>query len=462
MSEDKMQKIESLAKRRGFIYSGSDIYGGLANSWDYGPMGVELKNNIRQQWWKLFVLQREDIIGLDSALIMNTKVWQASGHLEYFNDPLVEDKKTHERYRLDELLEKFGIDTKKMSIEQMFTEVKKRSLKSPKGNELTEPKMFNMMFETYLGPIKSDDNKVYLRPETAQAIFVNFKNILDTTRIRLPFGVAQIGRAFRNEITPGNFIFRTREFDQMEIEYFCREKEWKKYFEYWLDEMRKWLEQCGIDKKNIIDYETPRDNLAHYSKRTVDIQYRFPFGIDELYGLAYRTDFDLNAHMKSSGIDLRYSDPKTNEKFIPHVIEPSFGLDRTLLAVLLEAYTEDKDRIVMKFPRWMAPVKVAIFPLLGNDEKLVKKAREIFDNVLLPHFTSQYDNGGAIGRRYRRHDEIGTPVCITIDHDTLKDKSVTLRDRDSMKQIRVGTDELKNKLNQFFAGENFTELGRGS
>ena len=452
-----MQKIESLAKRRGFIYPGSDIYGGLANSWDYGPMGVELKNNIRQEWWKRFVLQREDVVGIDSALIMNTSVWQASGHLEDFNDPLVEDKKTHERYRLDELLEKVGIDTSGMDIEKMFAEIKNLYLKSPSGNELTEPKMFNMMFETYLGPVKSDDNRVYLRPETAQAIFVNFKNILDTTRIAFPFGVAQAGRAFRNEITPGNFIFRTREFDQMEIEYFCREKDWKNFFEYWLDQMHKWLEHCGIDKKNIVEYETPNSDLAHYSKRTVDIQYRFPFGVNELYGLAYRTDFDLKAHMKSSGIDLRYSDPKTNEKFIPHVVEPSFGLDRTLLAVLLEAYIEENERTVMKFPKWMSPIKVAVFPLLSNDEKLVKKARDVFEIVYL-NYASQYDDGGAIGRRYRRHDEIGTPICITIDHDTLSDGSVTLRDRDSMEQIRVEIGDLLNVLGGYFEGKEFKKL----
>jgi len=459
MGDVDMQKIESLAKRRGFIYPGSDIYGGLANSWDYGPMGVEVKNNLRQGWWRRFVLQREDVVGIDGALIMNTDVWKASGHLEDFNDPLVEDKKTHERYRLDDLLENEGVNVGGMSMQDMFDKVKELNIKSPKGNELTDPKMFNMMFQTYLGPVKSDDNIVYLRPETAQAIFVNFKNILDTTRARVPFGVAQTGRAFRNEITPGNFIFRTREFDQLEIEYFCREKEWEKYFEHWLKEMHKWLEYCGVDKKNITKYETPKKDLAHYSKRTVDIQYKFPFGTKELYGLAYRTDFDLKAHAKTSGVDLQYRDPITNEKFTPHVVEPSFGLDRTLLVVLLEAYTEEKERVVMKFPHWIAPIKVAVFPLLKNDAKLVKKAREIFENIL-PNYASEYDENGAIGRRYRRHDEIGTPLCITIDHDTLKDGSVTLRDRDSMKQVRIRADELLIKLNKFFQGEKFNTLAK--
>ena len=296
-----------------------------------------------------------------------------------------------------------------------------------------------------------------MRGEIAQAMFVNFKNILDSSRVKIPFGIASQGKVFRNEITPGNFIFRTREFDQMEIEYFCREKDWKNFFEYWLDQMHKWLEHCGIDKKNIVEYETPNSDLAHYSKRTVDIQYRFPFGVNELYGLAYRTDFDLKAHMKSSGIDLRYSDPKTNEKFIPHVVEPSFGLDRTLLAVLLEAYIEENERTVMKFPKWMSPIKVAVFPLLSNDEKLVKKARDVFEIVYL-NYASQYDDGGAIGRRYRRHDEIGTPICITIDHDTLSDGSVTLRDRDSMEQIRVEIGDLLNVLGGYFEGKEFKKL----
>lgn len=460
---DLMDKIVSWAKRRGFIYPGSEIYGGLANSWDFGPLGTELKNNIRDEWWRVFMRQRQDMLGIDAALIMNSKIWQASGHLEDFNDPLVEDKKTHERYRLDHLLKDAGVDVDGMDFKKMTEKIREMGLKSPKGNELTEPRMFNMMFETHLGPVTDKDNTVYLRPETAQAMFVNFKNILDTNRIRLPFGIAQIGRSFRNEITPGNFIFRTREFDQMEIEYFCREKEWEHWFEYWLSEMHAWIEHCGINKKRIHDYETPKEELAHYSKRTIDIEYDFPFGKKELYGLAYRSDHDLRQHSKNSGEDLRYTDPQTNEKFIPHVIEPSFGLERTLLVVLLESYTEEdvkgEKRIVAKFPRWMAPIKVAVFPLLSNNDKLVEKAKNI-SNKLRVHYLVQYDDGGAIGRRYRRHDEIGTPLCITIDHDTLKDDTVTIRDRDSMEQIRVSADKLNDILNKFYEGANFSSLGK--
>lgn len=445
------------------MYSGSEIYGGLANSWDFGPLGTELKNNIRAEWWRVFVRQRADMLGIDAALIMNSKVWGASGHLEDFNDPLVEDKKTHERYRLDHLLQEAGVDVGGMSLEQMTAKLKEMKLKSPKGNELMEPKMFNMMFKTHLGPVADEDNAVYLRPETAQAMFVNFKNILDTNRVRLPFGIAQVGKSFRNEITPGNFIFRTREFEQMEIEYFCRENEWEDHFKYWLDEMHKWLQHCGIDKKHVHDYETPKDDLAHYSKRTIDIEYDFPFGKKELYGLAYRTDYDLRQHMEHSGQDLSYTDPETNEKIIPHVIEPSFGLERTLLVALLESYQEEKvkdgTRVVAKFPRWMSPVKVAVFPLLSNDEKLVEKAKKIAEE-LRADYVVQYDDGGAIGRRYRRHDEIGTPLCITVDHDTLKDDTVTIRDRDSMEQIRIKAEMLSDTLGKFYKGEDFASLGK--
>ena len=455
--DNLMQKIESLAKRRGFIYPGSDIYGGLANSWDFGPLGVALKNNIRQEWLKWFVESREDVFGIDPAVIMNTKVWESSGHLKEFSDPLVEDKKTNERYRLDHLLEKEGINVSEMSEQDMVEKAQDTNLKSPKGNELAQPKQFNLMFKTNLGPIENDDSTVYLRPEIAQAMFVNFKNVFTTMRARLPFGIAACGKAFRNEITPGNYIYRTREFDLMEFEYFVQEKEWEKHFKYWLGQMHKWLEHCGINKKNLENYETPSSKLAHYSKRTVDIQYNFPFGTKELYGLAYRTDFDLRNHMEHSGEDLNYTDPNTNEKIVPHVIEPSFGLERTLLCVLLDVYAEDEQRIVIKFPRWMAPIKVAVFPLLQNDKKLVKHAREIFESIL-PCYVAQYDESGAIGRRYRRHDEIGTPLCITIDHDTLKDKSVTLRDRDSMKQIRVKIDDLLDTLGMYFDGKEFKKL----
>ncbi|MEX0877409.1 MAG: glycine--tRNA ligase [Candidatus Spechtbacterales bacterium] len=468
-NDNLMHKVVAWSKRRGFIYPGSDIYGGLANSWDYGPLGVEIKRNICNEWWKRFVRDREDMVGMDGALIMNPRVWEASGHVEGFNDPLVEDKKTHERYRLDHLLEDAGVkNAEAMSLQEMSEKIKELKLKSPKGNELTEPKMFNLMFETYLGPVKNEENKVYLRPETAQAMFVNFKNIINTTRQRVPFGIAQTGKAFRNEITTGNFIFRLREFEQMEIEYFVKEQDWEKQFEYWLKEMHLWLEHLGISKDKIHDLEVPKEELAHYSKRTVDIEYDYPFGKKELYGLAYRTDFDLKNHMEASGEDIRYTDTETGEKYVPHVIEPTFGVDRTILAVLLEAYNEEEVntstrastelsrtssaqggdiRVVMKFPKWLSPVKVAVFPLLKKDEKLTKKAREIFENVRNT-YAAEYDEGGAIGKRYRRHDEIGTPVCITVDHDTLEDDTVTMRDRDSMEQKRVKIEELKDELSK--------------
>lgn len=461
---DLMDKILSLTKRRGFIFPGSEIYGGLANSWDYGPLGVELKNNIRNEWWKRFVLQRSNMVGIDGALILNPKVWEASGHVAGFNDPLVEDKKTHERYRLDHLLEDAGVNNaESLSLEEMAGKIKELGLKSPKGNDLSEPKTFNLMFETYIGPVKNEENKAYFRPETAQAIFVNFKNVLQTSRQRVPFGIAQVGRAFRNEITPGNFIFRTREFDQMEIEFFIKEDEWEKWFEYWLKELHLWIQHLGVDAGKVHDYEVPKDELAHYSKRTVDIEYEYPFGTKELYGLAYRTDFDLKNHMENSGENLEYTDPVTNEKYIPHVIEPSLGLDRTVLTVLLEAYTEEEvngdTRVVMKFPRWMAPVKLGVFPLLKNDENLTGKAKDIYTAIASQH-TAEYDESGAVGKRYRRHDEIGTPICATIDHQTLEDDTITLRDRDSMEQIRINAEDLKDVLARFYGGEDFSKLGK--
>lgn len=433
---DKMDKIISLAKRRGFIFPGSEIYGGLANSWDYGPLGVELKNNIKNEWWRRFVRSRADVVGIDTALIMNTKVWEASGHLREFSDPLVECKKCHARFREDEI-----------------------GKKCPQcGGALTEAKQFNLMFKTHLGPVESDENVVYLRPETAQGMFVNFKNVLDTTRKRLPFGIAQIGKAFRNEITPGNYIFRTREFEQMEIEYFVREKEWKKWFNHWLLEIKKWLQDLGIKEKNLHFHEIKKDELAHYSKRTIDIEYKFPFGTKELYGLAYRTDFDLKNHMEKSGEDLRYTDPDTGERFIPHVIEPTWGVDRTILVVMLEAYHEEKvrnnklesgdvkddKRVVMKFPKWLAPVKVAVLPLSKKPE-LVKIAKPLYED-LLKDFVCEYDETQSIGRRYRRQDEIGTPIAVTVDFDSIKDKAVTLRDRDTMKQIRIKISKVKEVI----------------
>lgn len=441
--EDLMQKVISLAKRRGFIFPGSEIYGGLANSFDYGPLGVELKNNIKQEWWKRFVQKRSDVVGIDAALIMNTKAWEASGHLENFSDPLVECKKCHARLREDQIQ-----DSKCPSC---------------KGKEFTKPKNFNLMLKTFLGPVEDAANTVYFRPETAQAMFVDFKNILDTSRQSIPFGIAQVGKAFRNEITPGNFIFRMREFEQMEIEYFVKEEEWEKYFDEWLGEMKQWLRDLGVSEKKLHYVDIPDGERAHYSKRTVDIEYDYPFGQKELYGLAYRGDFDLKNHMEASGQDLQYTDPKTNEKFLPHVIEPTWGVDRSVLVAMLEAYHEEEAptaeegesamRVVMKFPFWIAPVKVAVLPLVKNKSEVVLKAKEVF-GLLKERFACQYDETGAIGRRYRRQDEIGTCFCVTIDFDTLDDNAVTLRNRDTMAQERVPLDSLASTIQERLYDKN--------
>jgi len=430
MEKDKLlDKVSALAKRRGFIFPGSEIYGGLANSWDYGPVGVELKNNVKKLWWKRYVHDREDIVGVDAALIMNTKVWEASGHLSEFIDPLVECKKCHKRYREDHLEKKECPDCSGL---------------------LTAPKQFNMMFKTNLGPVESEENIVYFRPETAQAIFTNFKNILDTTRQTIPFGIAQIGKVFRNEITPGNWIFRTREFEQMEIEYFIpqpkSDKEWKKHFEDWRKEMVQWAGDIGIDTEKLHELEIPKEELAHYSKRTIDLEFDFPFGREELWGLAYRTDFDLKNHGEKSGENLKYKDIESGEEYYPHVIEPSLGVDRTVLAILLSAYHEDGDRVVMKFKPEVAPYKVAVFPLVKNKPDVVNKAREVFDGLKTKTYAI-WDDRGNIGKRYFSQDEIGTPHCITIDYQTLEDGTVTVRDRDTAEQERVKIEDLENKLN---------------
>lgn len=437
-----MEKIVSLAKRRGFIFPGSEIYGGLQNSWDFGPLGVELKNNIKEAWWNRFVRRRSDIIGIDAALLMNPKIWEASGHTKGFVDVLVECKKCHSRFRKD------------------FLEQKSKNLVCPEcgKQEFTEPRNFNLMLKTFLGPTENKADEVYFRPETAQGIFVNFKNILDTMRPSLPFGVAQIGKAFRNEITPGNFIFRTREFEQMEIEYFINEPDsgrgWEKYFEEWREEMVGWIKYLGIDLKKIYEAEMPETERAHYSKRTIDFEYDFPFGRKELYGLAYRTDYDLKKHSEVSGADLRYRDMETGREFYPHVIEPSFGLERSVLAVLLEAYNEEEaptakpgqteTRIVLKIPKYLAPVKVSVLPLSRKPE-LCQMARDIYEEAK-NYFASEYDETQSIGRRYRRQDEIGTPYCVTVDFQSLEDKKVTVRDRDTMKQERIEISQLADYL----------------
>jgi len=425
-----MDTLVTLCKTRGFIYPGSDIYGGLANSWDYGPLGVELKNNIKQAWWKKFVTGRLDMVGLDAALLMNPRVWEASGHVATFTDPLVECKECHERYRADQI------------------DLSAACAKCGKKGTFTEPASFNLMMKTWLGPKEDATAVVYFRPETAQAMFVDFPLVQTSSRKRVPFGIAQIGKAFRNEITPGNFIFRQREFEQMEIEYFIHPSDWEAQFEKWLGLMHEWIRECGIKDSEAHDLEVAKDELAHYSKRTVDIEYDYPFGKKELYGLAYRTDFDLTNHAKASGKEIIYTDPMTNEKYVPHVIEPSFGVDRTLLAVLLSAYSEEEvegeKRVVLKFPKHLAPIKVAVLPLSKKEE--LSSVAEPLALKLAQKFRTEYDETQSIGKRYRRQDEIGTPFCVTVDFETLNDQAVTVRERDSMKQERVKLDELESYL----------------
>ena len=439
MSSDLMEKIVSLAKRRGFVYPGSEIYGGLANSWDYGPLGTQLKRNIKDFWWTRFVQRRDDMVGLDGAIIMNPKVWEASGHVKTFSDPLVECKKCHKRFRADQL------DSEYMQKDDYCAVTLGR-------HEFTEARQFNLMFRTFIGPTQDEDSVAYLRPETAQAIFVDFKQVLDTNRLAPPFGIAQIGKAFRNEITPGNFIFRTREFEQMEIEYFIPVPEndavWNKYFEQWRHEMQNWMRDIGLAADKVHELEVPAEELAHYSKRTIDFEYDFPFGRKELYGLAYRTDFDLKSHQEASGEKLTFKDQESGEEYLPHVIEPSLGVDRTVLAVLLSAYDDsDPERTVLKLKPYLAPYTAAVFPLLKNKPELVARARALYDE-LRKDFSVVWDDRGNIGKRYFSQDEIGTPFCITVDFDTLEDDTVTLRHRDSAEQERVPMGELPARLTE--------------
>lgn len=454
MSKDleKLEKVVSLCKRRGFIFPGSEIYGGLANSWDYAPLGHLLKQNIKKAWWKFWVQERADMVPMDTAIIMNPKVWEASGHLQNFSDLLVECKSCHHRFRTDHLLEA-------VSAEPGYDKEQIRDIKDVKcpdcGGAFTDPKNFNLMFKTFLGTNEDSATTAYLRPETAGGMFVNFKNIQTVTRRRLPFGIAQIGKCFRNEITPGNFIFRTREFEIGEFEYFINPKDWETVFEMWLNEIKRWWQDImQIDMNNLVWHEIEDGERAHYSKRTVDIEYKYPFGVKELHGIAYRTDFDLSRHEKVSGQDLHYADPETNEKFLPHVIEPTFGIDRMLLVSLLEAYTEEQAptseegeteaRVVMKFPKKLAPIQVAVLPL-SKKEELSSVAREVA-NELRKDFSVDYDETQSIGKRYRRQDEIGTPYCVTFDFESLTDKKVTVRDRDTMAQERIAIVDLKNYL----------------
>ena len=447
IKNERMEAIVSLAKRRGFIYQGSEVYGGLSGTWDYGPLGVSLKRNIMQLWWKMFVDARDDMYGVDAAILMNQKVWQASGHVDTFTDPLVEDLETKQRFRADHLLKDAGYAAEGLSLDDMTKLIREKGVKSPNGNELSEVRTFNMMFSTTVGPVADDKSISYLRPETAQGIFTNYKNVVDAFYPDLPFGIAQQGKAFRNEISPRDFVFRSREFEQMEIEYFVHPEKWAESFEALLKDIYEFLEALGLPRESIHELEVPENDRAHYSKRTIDIEYDFPIGREELLGLAYRTDFDLGNIQRVAGKSMDYIVKGTNEKFVPHVIEPSFGVERALMAVLSAAYTEDEingeKRIFLKFPEHLAPVKYCVSPLLKNKPELVAKAREVYNMLKKKHGNVMWDDNGNIGKRYRRQDEIGTPYCVVIDFDTIEgDGTVTIRDRNTTSQKRIAISEL--------------------
>ncbi|MBR5817582.1 MAG: glycine--tRNA ligase [Clostridia bacterium] len=451
-SKKTMEKVVALCKTRGFIFSGSEIYGGLANSWDYGPLGVEFKNNVKRAWWKRFVQESRYNVGLDSAIIMNPEAWVASGHVGGFSDPLMDCKQCHGRHRADKLIEDYafknGTDDNPAawSFEEMSSFIKEKGIECPTcgGHEFTDIKKFNLMFKTFIGVTEDSSNTVYLRPETAQGIFVNFPAIARSTRKKLPFGVAQIGKSFRNEITPGNFTFRTREFEQMELEFFCKPGTDLEWFNYWKNFCHKWLLDLGMKDENLRLRDHDPEELAFYSKATTDFEYLFPFGWGELWGVADRTDYDLGQHQTHSGKDMTYFDPETNEHYVPYVIEPSLGADRVALAFLVEAYDEEEleggdVRNVLHLHPALAPVKCAVLPL---SKKLSEKALELYDE-LAKEFAVEFDETGSIGKRYRREDEIGTPFCITYDFDTENDGCVTVRDRDTMEQVRIPLTEVK-------------------
>ena len=447
MSQAKMEDIISLCKRRGFIYQGSDVYGGLSGTWDYGPLGVQLKRNIMNLWWRMFVDERDDIYGVDAAILMNPKVWKASGHVDTFVDPLCEDTVNHRRYRTDHILKDNGVDADGLTMEQMDEVIAERGIKSPDGNPLSKSRTFNMMFKTSVGATESEDSVAYLRPETAQGIFTNFKNVVDSFYPDLPFGIAQQGKAFRNEIAPRDFVFRSREFEQMEIEYFVNPEKWQEAFDELLKSTHEFLEALGLDHENIHELDVPAEDRAHYSKKTIDIEYDFPIGKEELMGIAYRTDFDLMNIQRVSGKSMEYTIKGTNEKFVPHVIEPSFGVERALMAVLSSAYREDEQngskRVYLALPEHLAPVKFAVSPLLKNKPELVEKAREIYAHLSKKNpGRVMWDDNGNIGKRYRRQDEIGTPHCVVVDFQTLEDDTVTVRERDTTKQRRIKIGEL--------------------
>ena len=441
MSQAKMEDIISLCKRRGFIYQGSDVYGGLSGTWDYGPLGVQLKRNIMNLWWRRFVDERDDIYGVDAAILMNQKVWQASGHVDTFVDPLCEDTVNHRRFRTDHILKDNGVDVDGMAMEQMDEVIAEKGIKSPDGNPLSKSRTFNMMFKTHVGATESDDSISYLRPETAQGIFTNFKNVVDSFYPNLPFGIAQQGKAFRNEIAPRDFVFRSREFEQMEIEYFVDPEHWQEAFDELLAATHAFLVELGLKPEHIHELDVPAEDRAHYSKKTIDIEYDYPIGREELMGIAYRTDFDLMNIQRASGKSMEYTVKGTNTKFVPHVIEPSFGVERALMAVLSGAYREDEQngekRVYLALPEHLAPIKFAVSPLLKNKPELVEKAREVYAQLAKANpGRVMWDDNGNIGKRYRRQDEIGTPHCVVIDFQTLEDDTVTVRERDTTEQRR--------------------------
>ncbi|MGI6593857.1 MAG: glycine--tRNA ligase [Christensenellales bacterium] len=457
MSKLTMEKLVALAKGRGFIFAGSEIYGGLANTWDYGPLGVEIKNNVKKAWWKKFVTESKLNYGLDSAILMNPDVWKASGHLAGFSDPLMDCKSCHSRHRADTLIEDYNkkknisMNISSLDNKAMEEYIKSNSIKCPTCGALdyTSIRQFNLMFKTFQGVTEESTNTIYLRPETAQGIFVNFANVLRSCRAKIPFGIAQIGKSFRNEITPGNFIFRTREFEQMELEFFCAPGTDLEWFNYWKNFCKEWLIELGIKKEALRLRDHDPEELSHYSAATTDFEFLFPFGWGELWGIADRTDFDLKAHAQASGKSLEYVDPITNERYVPYCVEPSLGVDRMVLAFLCNAYEEEDlpnndMRVVLKLHHALAPYKVAVLPL---QKKLSDVADEVFDK-LCKHFPATYDVSGSIGKRYRRQDEIGTPYCITIDFETIDDSCVTIRDRDTMEQERIQINELVNYLRE--------------
>jgi glycyl-tRNA synthetase len=454
-----MDKIVAFCKRRGFVYQSSEIYGGIRSSYDYGPLGVEMKRNIKEEWWRRMVHMREDMVGLDSAIIMHPRVWEASGHTLTFNDMLVESRTSKRRYRADHLIEDAtGIDAEGLSPEQLTKIIQEDDrVKDPVdgGRDFAPVRPFNLMFETYMGPVKTPENLAYLRPETAQGIFVNFKNVLQTSRVKVPFGIAQIGKSFRNEITPGNFIFRTREFEQMEMEFFVEPGTDEAWHEYWIEERWNWYTDLGLKEENLRRYEHPEEKLSHYSKRTVDIEYNYAsVGWSELEGIANRTDFDLKQHAAYSGENLEFFDQATGQRYVPYVIEPAVGPDRIMLAFLVDAYTEEEvrgeARTVLKLHPRIAPTKAAVFPL-SKKEPVSTIARELYDD-LKGDYRIFYDDSGSIGRRYRRQDEAGTPFCVTVDFDTIEDKKVTIRDRDTLEQERVPITAVRDRLKALISG----------